>query len=79
MPQRIGSAFSDPEVHGEVQAVNLHLMDQGLRFGYKEVAVLFGDRPSSFSRFAARRKAAGTTCLSPEQAQNFRDVVVPSL
>jgi hypothetical protein len=37
------------EVQGEVQALNLRLMDQGLRFGYKEVVVLFGDLPPSLS------------------------------
>jgi hypothetical protein len=41
--------LSDSEVCGEVQALNLHLMDQGLRFGYKEVAVLFGELPSTLS------------------------------
>jgi hypothetical protein len=41
--------MGDPEVCSEVQALNLHLMDQGLRFGYKEVAILFGDLSPSAS------------------------------
>ena len=73
-------AISNSEVCGEVQALNLHLMDQGLKFGYKEVAVLFGDLPPSFSaRSEARSKSARTDCSSPELAWNPRNIVVPPL